>query len=556
MRNTPLALLGCLLTAVTLSAQTEVVLPSALATTMGSTANRIPHARHQTKYQQVFLGSEIAGGGSFVMTGLSLRMDEQFVGSAGTYDYTIRLGPTAKDHTNLTASFAGNFSGPATTVFSGSFNLPASAGAGGVNSWLFTIPFATEYTHPAGANLLVEWINSSAVSNSSFLDYCFGDPGCTTASCYAFDPNATTATSVFFDRGLIMRFTGHPPQSPPPCFEEHLGTSLGMGDDQTVARPLGFSFPFAGGSTTDISICSNGFVWLDGVQTSNDFSNSVAEFLGSVEPTPRLAACWRDFNPVAAGSGDVYLKTFADRAVITWNNLVRYNGTVPMTVQLQMLADGSFYVFFDPNFDLTGGTASEGRSLIGIKCGTGVVADPGNTDYSTALPISTATSTAYEFFGDSANFDLRGRCIRFARNGGGGYDVSFRTDCGGSSIPYGVGCPAGLPATMTTNVPTIGAPLTWDVVNVPSNAIAARLQLGVGSLNLPLDFLGAIGCFAYTTSDLGVRMVVSPPTASLSLTVPASPYLLGTTLFSQAVLVSNTLAITTSNGVRVTIGKN
>ncbi len=346
--------------------------------------------------------------------------------------------------------------------------------------------------------------------------------------------------------------------TPPACFETNLGTALAMGDDQRVARPLGFTFPFPGGSTTDIGICSNGFIWLDGVQTSNDFSNSVAEFLGSAQATPRICACWRDFNPFAAGSDDVYYNAMADRVVITWHNVVRYNGTSPMTVQCQMFADGNVYVFFDANIDMTGGTAAEGRSLIGIKAPTGVVADPGNRDYSATLPAS-AGSTMYEFFSDSALFDLRGRCIQFSPNTTGGYDMSFRADCRASAFPYGAGCPAATPVTLaSTTRPALGSMFTWNVTNVPAATTAAAMLLGLNTANVSLTPLGFVGCSAYTTMDLAVALPFTPPTASLTAMVPIQPQLIGRALQSQAAIVENFNAgpVTTSNGLTLLFGKD
>lgn len=343
----------------------------------------------------------------------------------------------------------------------------------------------------------------------------------------------------------------------PPCYETDIGTSLALIDDQTVARPLGFTFPFPGGSTTDISICSNGFIWLDGVQTGSNWSNSVNEFLGSVEPTPRICAFWRDLNP-AIGPGNVFLRTFADRAVITWHSVRRFGGTVPMTVQCQMLSDGSVYMYYDVNYDLTGGTANSGRTLIGIKAPTGLVADPGNTDYTGVLP-SALGSTMYEFFSTSANFDLLGRCLRFIPNlGNTGYDVSFRADCPASAVSYGVGCPAGTPMTLASATPPVlGATFTWDVTNVPATTTAAALLLGFGRTNISLDGLGFTGCSAYNTMDLPVALPFTPPTATLMGPVPANPQLLGMVLHTQAAVVENNNGpVKTSNGLTLVFGKN
>ncbi len=354
-------------------------------------------------------------------------------------------------------------------------------------------------------------------------------------------------------------------QTLPPCYETNIGTALALGDDQTVIRPLGFTFTFPGGSTTSIGICSNGYVWLDGAQTASPWANSVLEFLGSAQATPRICAAWRDFDPTATGSDDVYLNTFPDRAVITWHRLLRFGGIGPLTpttVQLQMLSDGSFYLFYDSNYDLNGGTTNGGRTLIGVKAATGVVVIGTPTDYSTALPISTTgpvASTVYEFFADSALFDLRGRCMRFARNNTGGYEVSFRFDCSATSVSYGVGCPAGTPVTLAASAPPrLGSTINLNVTNVPIGADAGALLLGVSTANINLTSAGFPGCSVYTTMNLVVGLPLTPPTGTLAVTVPIAPQLIGVVLDLQAAVVKNSSPTSThtSNGLTLVFGKN
>lgn len=106
--------------------------------------------------------------------------------------------------------------------------------------------------------------------------------------------------------------------------------------------------------------------------------------LGASTATPRIAAAWRDFNPADPLSDDVYFNAFPDRVVITGHDLVRYQGTTPMTVQCQLLADGSVYVFYGADFDPTTGQPWTAFTLTGVKAGVGLVADPGSTDYSAA----------------------------------------------------------------------------------------------------------------------------------------------------------------------------
>jgi hypothetical protein len=225
-----------------------------------------------------------------------------------------------------------------------------------------------------------------------------------------------------------------------------------------------------------------------------------------------------------------------------------------MTVQLQMLADGSFYVFFDANLDITSGAI-----LPGIKAATGNVADPGATDYTAALPVSTAVPVAYEMFASATTFDMRGRCLRFVPNATGGYAISFRADCGAVASPYGVGCPASSPVTLAASAPPLlGTTFDLNVTNVPALADAGAMLLGVARTNVGLTPLGLVGCTSYTTMDLTAALPLTPPTATLPVVVPLWAGLVGIELNAQAAVVTNTGPVTThtSNGLTLVFGKN
>jgi hypothetical protein len=163
----------------------------------------------------------------------------------------------------------------------------------------------------------------------------------------------------------------------------------------------------------------------------------------------------------------------------------------------------------------------------------------------------------YEFIGDAVNFDLRNRCIEWHPNTVGGYDVSFRFDCGASASRYGVGCPAAQPVTMTTSgPPVLGATFTWDVVNVPLGIAGAAIMIGSGNHNESLDSFGWIGCSSYTTMDFWGLLPFTPPTASLAFTVPIEPSIIGMAIYSQAVIVQDAVTLYTSNGVTLVFGKS
>ena len=193
------------------------VLPAAYQNTMGDVNNSFPHAAANMRYQQVFLGSELTGTDR--ITGLCLRHDELFGGRELTENLTVKLGPTSMDNTNLGTTFDDNYSAPPTEVFSGSVVIPATTGEGTPDMFDFCVDFSTEYLHPAGANLIVEIVNSTATTRTHPKDACSGaNAGCTTRRVVAFSATASTA-SIADNMGLIMAFLSADPTEKVDCTE-------------------------------------------------------------------------------------------------------------------------------------------------------------------------------------------------------------------------------------------------------------------------------------------------------------------------------------------------
>jgi hypothetical protein len=105
-----------------------------------------------------------------------------------------------------------------------------------------------------------------------------------------------------------------------PCFEGSFGTDLHLGRDQVqVGTPLGFTFPGPAGPVNNISISSNGFVWLGNDANAACCDGNEQDFLAQ---TPRIAALWTGLD---TAHGSVYFQTFPSsgsapaRAVVTWD---------------------------------------------------------------------------------------------------------------------------------------------------------------------------------------------------------------------------------------------
>jgi len=192
-------------------AAVTAVLPAGYQSVMGTSSNLFPHSWRNLRYQQVFLGTDLVDP---TIVGLCLRRDERFGGTERLQTLRIKLGPTSMDYTNLGTSFDGNYSSAPTEVFAGDVLVSPATVAGTPADFDLCIPFTQEYEHPAGANVLVEVINTSIASANVLKDACEGDEAlCTTKRIFAFSATATTATSPVAG-GLIMKFISPDPPAP------------------------------------------------------------------------------------------------------------------------------------------------------------------------------------------------------------------------------------------------------------------------------------------------------------------------------------------------------
>ncbi|MFO1054544.1 MAG: hypothetical protein U1F36_20165 [Planctomycetota bacterium] len=220
-----------------------------------------------------------------------------------------------------------------------------------------------------------------------------------------------------------------------PCFETNFGTNLGLSDDSVAYNlPLGFNFPFAGSTTAAIDVASNGSIWV--------FSNPAnfdrccdGDVFGLLNDNASINPLWMDLDPSSGGA--VWFNTFPGRAVITWDQVPEYGGSVGMTFQVQLLQNGTITFWWDANTD----DAFHG-AIVGVSPGGGA-ADPGASDLSNAPILQGASQTVYEAFDPffSQPFDLTARSLEFTPIGTG-WLVVPRVGCDpASAIRYGSGCP-------------------------------------------------------------------------------------------------------------------
>jgi hypothetical protein len=202
----------------------DIIVPASMATAFGNSNNNIPFSWNPTKYQQVFLGSEISFIG--VLLGMGLRQDDQFQGyEAHVIEIEVTFGGSTLDPATLTPTFANNFNSttlPARNVFARrKFALPRMPLGLPANpaEFFITIPFdlPLPFVLPAGQNLVVEVVNWGNTNNNAIFTYPLdAGSGVTTTRLYASgNPMATTGTlGVNYGHVIALKPAGNQPSIP------------------------------------------------------------------------------------------------------------------------------------------------------------------------------------------------------------------------------------------------------------------------------------------------------------------------------------------------------
>ncbi|MCR9247693.1 MAG: hypothetical protein NXI31_21920 [bacterium] len=279
-------------------------------------------------------------------------------------------------------------------------------------------------------------------------------------------------------------------------------TTLTLTDDDEATVNLSGSFAYPGGATSSLVVCSNGFV---SVATGNGTSATpdAAGWLGSTEPRWGM---WHNFDPSAAGSGQVKFEEVNGIAYITWDGVYTAGTTTPSTWQMQ--------------FELAAGTVTYAWQTVG---GT---TEPALVGYAHTTP----------------NLDL------------GSMDIS--AELPGTFTTSGQNM---LGLTLSTTPPQLGTNVVFTTINYP---VGSALGFQVMSFTrhdpgLPLAALGMPGCFQYVNSDVSVVVVPVSSQSTFSGPIPNSNGLMGVRFNAQTFALApgaNTIGLVSSNGVHLVIG--
>ncbi|MFY9344542.1 MAG: hypothetical protein WAT39_18765 [Planctomycetota bacterium] len=284
------------------------------------------------------------------------------------------------------------------------------------------------------------------------------------------------------------------------AFVAPAGTVLALTDDSEVAVTLPFALPYPGGSTTQLRVCSNGFISPAG-SNGTSFTPTAAALLSGL---PRWAAAWHDYNP--ATGGQVLFDSTPAEVRVTWNNVNNYSGGGAATFQYRFLPNGTVHVVWQAMNPAGNGYA------VGWSPG-GVAIDPGPTDLSVSLG-SPMTLCASAFAGVQL-------------------DTSAR--------------------------PILGTTFQWLTTGIPAGTPFGALLLSTQQAVPPIDLtaVGMTGCMAHLVAPIAWVYVAPGSSVQQSQSVPNNPGLIGAIEVGQAITYSpplTPLGFVLSNGMLLTLG--
>jgi hypothetical protein len=279
-------------------------------------------------------------------------------------------------------------------------------------------------------------------------------------------------------------------------------TSLPLGDDAVAIVNLAGTFVWPGGSTSSLEVCSNGFVSA-ATGNGNAWTPAVATWLAS--PQARWG-CWHDFNPSAAGSGQVKFQQIGNVAYVTWDGVYSFNTTDANTWQLQ--------------FDLA----------------------TGNVTYAWSTMVASGNAWLVGYAAPAPNTDLGSRDISAALPG------TFRTSAQNLA-----------PLALVGTVPTLGGTLALTTTNYPVSAVLGiqALSLTRNDPGIDLTPFGMGGCLRFTGLEATIVVVPVGGQTVYSMAIPNDPGLQGLPLNSQTYAFApgaNAAGVIASNGVGTIVG--
>ncbi|HEX6813655.1 MAG TPA: hypothetical protein VF384_18695 [Planctomycetota bacterium] len=287
----------------------------------------------------------------------------------------------------------------------------------------------------------------------------------------------------------------------PVAFVPAAGTNLNLAFNTQTFVTLPFSLPFPGGSTSQLQVCSSGYVSPGTNLTA--VGPAVTTLLNG---NPRWAAAWGILNPTQFSATNVWFDANATRAILTWNGVPFITQTVPNTFQIQFFPNGTVHVLWQT---IASGTFPV---LTGWSPGGGH-SDPGSRNLSATLS-SPLNLCATPF--DGLTLDA-------------------------------------------SSVPTLGTTLQWQIGRVPAGTpwgvLMRSLTQAVPAVDLTA--IGMPGCQAHVIDPVATAFLAPGANLQIPESIPNSVSLVGVTLVGQVATYSpplTPLGLVASNAIVLGLG--
>lgn len=283
---------------------------------------------------------------------------------------------------------------------------------------------------------------------------------------------------------------------------------IAFGDDLEETVALSSAMPIPGGTTTDLTVSSNGQITLGAVGNGNGFDPVLSQWLASA--APMVSPMWHDFEPNATGSGTISFEEVGGLAIVSWNNVWNWGSTVGETFQVQFeLTTGDITIVYGAVTQNTGN-----NYLVGFTAG-GVLTDGGGNDLSA--------------------------------------DLASTINIGDVEVQP-------LPLALTSNVPMLNS--NWTITTSNIDAISPLAITFFGDAQgpgLPFQAIGldAPGCTFWINTILGsLTGLAASGTTKVSLPIPNNPALVGAILTAQSICLTtqNPANLLSSNALQGTLG--
>ncbi len=545
------------------AAQLTLVAPQGLANAEGNSNNIYPWGRTtSTHYLQIFDSTHFTAQnvtGPILITNLRFRADAvatTTTWAGGTWpNVGIFLSTSAVNYSAISTTFAANHGPDVANVRTGPVTVLPGAGNGtGVPGiWHIDIPLTTPFLYDptSGNDLAMEvQLDGSGWSGTTFRCDAMGAGAMCSRAWELSSATSPVASGTSPDYGLVCEFSYVPPAGyaysstyGDGCVERASAsfyelfpngtfdlsnttlqlvptgngyavlpgapawftptTTVTLADDQVSgAQPLGFTLSYPGGSTSNVYISSNGFVYGQASAVNGCCAGSPGALLGG---GPCWSAVWNDLNPSAGGN--VYFDTDPanSAAYVTFVNVPEFGTTNLNTFQFAFFANGTVEIRFQA-CSVLGHVV-----LTGWSPGTSNL-DPGSIDISATPVIVTQPDS---------------RALRHRPSGR----------------------------------PVLGTTISLDTTNVPANAVIGATVFGLADLVPGIDLtpIGMPGCYQHVAIDASQVWVPNAGTGSTMFALPNVAAFAGVQIKTQGAVLApgiNTTGAATSNGLRLFIDQN